>query len=172
MTTEVKLQIDDNTQQLFTDIGNVEEKNEHERWIEEVIQFKPRRIGRILALQTIYEADFSQQQPANILARSPLYNAIKKEETKRASLIVSTVINTKKTLDAQIATVVKQRPIHRTPKIELNIIRLALVESQLFSTIPAGVIVNEAVELAKIFGGDEAPGFVNKILNLLLNGRK
>ena len=48
--------------------------------------------------------------------------------------------------------------------MELTIIRLALYEIRYDEDVPTGVAINEAVELAKKFGGDEAPAFINGIL--------
>ena len=52
----------------------------------------------------------------------------------------------------------------RMGKVELTIIRLALYEVLYDDDVPAGVAINEAVELAKKYGGDESPAFVNGIL--------
>ena len=53
-------------------------------------------------------------------------------------------------------------------KVELTILRLALFEMKEDDTVPEKVAINEAVELAKKFGGDESPAFVNGILAKLV----
>ena len=52
----------------------------------------------------------------------------------------------------------------RMNKVDLNVLRLAVYELKYDEEVPTGVAINEAVELAKKFGGDESPAFVNGIL--------
>lgn len=56
---------------------------------------------------------------------------------------------------------------NRLGKVELTILRLAIYEILFDEEIPAGVAINEAVELAKKYGGDESPSFVNGVLGKL-----
>jgi N utilization substance protein B len=54
--------------------------------------------------------------------------------------------------------------LNRMGKVELTILRLAVYEMRFDDSIPVKVAINEAVELAKIFGGDDTPGFINGVL--------
>lgn len=54
--------------------------------------------------------------------------------------------------------------LNRMSKVDLTILRLAVFEMRFDEDIPVKVAINEAVELAKIFGGDESPGFINGVL--------
>ena len=67
-------------------------------------------------------------------------------------------------IDGQIEANSKGWKLDRIAKAELAILRLAVFEAKYDDTIPVGVAVNEAVELAKAYGGDNAPAFVNGIL--------
>ncbi len=67
-------------------------------------------------------------------------------------------------IDREIEEVSDGWQISRMGKVELTIIRLALYEIRYDEDVPAGVAINEAVELAKKFGGDDAPSFINGIL--------
>lgn len=67
-------------------------------------------------------------------------------------------------IDKEIEEVSNGWQISRLGKVELTIIRLALYEIRYDEEVPTGVAINEAVELAKKFGGDEAPAFINGIL--------
>ena len=60
----------------------------------------------------------------------------------------------------------------RLPKVTLAILRLAIAEIMLFDDIPDSVSANEAVELAKKYGGDEAPSFINGLLGTVIRGKK
>lgn len=67
-------------------------------------------------------------------------------------------------IDKEIEEVSEGWQISRMGKVELTIIRLALYEIRYDDEVPAGVAINEAVELAKKFGGEGAPSFINGIL--------
>lgn len=67
-------------------------------------------------------------------------------------------------LDARINEVAEGWNTSRMGKVELTILRLACYEMDYDEKVPTGVAINEAVELAKKFGGEDAPSFVNGIL--------
>jgi N utilization substance protein B len=67
-------------------------------------------------------------------------------------------------IDAALDTVAEGWKISRMSKVDLTIMRLAYYELKYDEDIPVGVAINEAVELAKKFGGDDSPSFVNGIL--------
>lgn len=71
-------------------------------------------------------------------------------------------------IDESINQVAKGWKTGRMGKAELTILRLAVYEMKYDEEIPTGVAINEAVELAKKFGGDEAPAFINGILAKLV----
>ncbi len=70
-------------------------------------------------------------------------------------------------LDERINSVAEGWKAGRMGKVELTILRLALFEILFDENVPQGVAINEAVELAKKFGGDDSPAFVNGILGKL-----
>lgn len=70
-------------------------------------------------------------------------------------------------LDALINQVATGWKTHRMGRAELAIIRLALFEMKYDDEIPYRVAINEAVELAKTYGGEDSPGFVNAVLGKL-----
>ena len=67
-------------------------------------------------------------------------------------------------IDGEIESHAKDWSIQRIAKVDLSILRIAVYEILYEPGIPVGASVNEAVELAKAFGGDKSPGFVNGIL--------
>ena len=71
-------------------------------------------------------------------------------------------------LDARINEIARGWNTRRMGKVELTILRLALFEMKYDEDVPEKVAINEAVELAKKFGGDESPSFVNGILAKLV----
>lgn len=74
-------------------------------------------------------------------------------------------------LDKQITTSAPQWPIDKLNKIDLSILRLATWEI-LETDVPPKVVVDEAVELAKEFGGESSPSFVNGVLGDILKRNK
>lgn len=67
-------------------------------------------------------------------------------------------------LDKRIEETAKGWKISRMGKVDLTILRLAVYEVEFDKDVPVGVAINEAVELAKKFGGDDSPAFINGIL--------
>lgn len=72
-------------------------------------------------------------------------------------------------LDEKINTAAKGWKTGRMGKVDLSVIRLALYEMAYDESVPEKVAINEAVELAKKFGGDDSPSFVNGILAKLVS---
>ena len=72
-------------------------------------------------------------------------------------------------MDEKIAAVAKGWKLNRMGKVELTILRLALYEMLYDDQVPGKVAINEAVELAKKYGGAESPQFVNGILAKLIS---
>ena len=67
-------------------------------------------------------------------------------------------------IDAEIEAHAKDWSVQRIAKVDLSILRVAVYELLYETNIPVGATVNEAVELAKAFGGDRSPAFINGVL--------
>ena len=80
---------------------------------------------------------------------------------------VNNICRYKKQFDDEIGSVSETWEVSRIDKVTLNILRLALYEMEYDDTIPVKVSINEAIELAKKFGPDDASAFVNGILGRL-----
>lgn len=91
------------------------------------------------------------------------------DEETRAALRrrAADIMARKDELDGLINRVVTGWKTHRMGRAELAIIRLALFEMEFDDEIPYRVAINEAVELAKLYGGEDSPGFVNAVLGKL-----
>lgn len=86
-----------------------------------------------------------------------------------AEQLVAGVLEKKKDLDALIGKYATNWKISRMPIVDRNILRAGVYELLWMDDVPAKVTVNEAVELAKSFGDDEASKFVNGVLDQVLN---
>jgi N utilization substance protein B len=90
------------------------------------------------------------------------------EETfKFAGEMVNGVVRYKEKLDAQIHRYAPAWPIEQIAFIDRNILRLAIFEILIDNKIPVKVAINEAVELAKNFGGDSSSKFINGVLGAI-----
>lgn len=126
------------------------------------------RGARAAALQALYEEDMTGHPAARVLQQLESFQSLSKTQAERAEAIARSASKNRAELDARVATVAKEFPVEQLGTVERNILRIALTEMDPEIGIPVGVAVNEAVELAKIFGGDSSPKFVNGVLGALL----
>ena len=128
---------------------------------------KPRTRARSLALQVLYEVDMANHPPADVfrsrLEESPLSDELSDFVRK----IIFGVLPRTTDLDQLIAKYAPEWPFEQVAAIDRNILRIALWEFAVFHETPVKVAINEAVELAKEFGSDSAPRFVNGVLGAL-----
>ena len=90
------------------------------------------------------------------------------EERESMEKRVSAIVELLPEIDKKLESVSEGWKLERMGKVELTILRLAVYELLYDDDIPANVAINEAVELAKVYGGDTSPAFVNGILAKLL----
>jgi transcription antitermination protein NusB len=83
-----------------------------------------------------------------------------------------TVLSHKNEIDAKIQQAAPDFPVEKINKIDLAILRLATYELLIEQTEPQNVIIDEAVELAKEFGNNTSPAFVNGVLGHILSYAK
>jgi len=136
---------------------------------------KQRTRARSLALQVLYEVDLSDHLPGIVFTQRlkgleiPLSADPKKEEelSEFARQIVFGVIPITEKLDSAIAEYAPDWPLDQIAPIDRNILRIAFWEFGISQKTPVKVAINEAVELAKIYGSDAAPSFINGVLGSL-----
>ncbi len=128
---------------------------------------KQRTRARSLALQVLYEVDLSNHPPGQVfterLEDAPLTDAL----VDFARNIVFGVLPLTESLDNAIAKYAPEWPLDQIAPIDRNILRIAFWEFGIEKQTPVKVAINEAVELAKTYGSDAAPGFVNGVLGSL-----
>jgi len=128
---------------------------------------KPRTKARSLALQVLYEHDMTNHPPDGSLQQrleDELLDAGLEEFTRS---IVFGVIPNKERLDGFIAEHAPEWPLEQVAVIDRNILRIALWEFAVANCTPVKVAINEAIELAKLYGADSTPRFVNGVLGSL-----
>lgn len=130
-----------------------------------------RHLGRIVALQTLYEYEFRMQSGDTsvdvdeVLGRNlERYESAIDDKTFVQEL-VSGVLKEQPDLDIKIQPIAPEWPIEQIARIDRNIIRIGLYELlHRADVVPPKVAINEAVELAKAFGSDNSSKFVNGVL--------
>src|SRR5512145_1957892 len=128
---------------------------------------KPRTKARSLALQVLYEVDIANHPPGEIyklrLEDAPLSDDL----AEFARQIIFGILPLTNILDHLIAKYAPEWPLDQIAAIDRNILRMALWEFAVFRETPIKVAINEAVELAKMYGSDSAPRFINGVLGAL-----
>ncbi|MBI2854195.1 MAG: transcription antitermination factor NusB [Chloroflexi bacterium] len=124
----------------------------------------PRRKARIAALKALYEIDLtghsSDESLSNILSEDALPDAA----AEYAGQLVRGVLESRDEIDAIITRCAPLFPLNQLSAIDRNMLRLAIYEAMIDKKTPVKVVINEAVELAKLFGSDSSPRFINGVL--------
>jgi len=128
---------------------------------------KPRTRARALALQVLYEVDLTNHPPAEVFKARLEEDSLSPELSEFARQIIFGVLPLTTILDSSISQYAPEWPFDQIAAIDRNILRIACWEFAVFHDTPVKVAINEAVELAKQFGSDSAPRFVNGVLGSL-----
>jgi len=99
-----------------------------------------------------------------VLPRLLAESGLSGENAAFARGLVSGVLQNKEKIDQHIKNFAPVWPVEQIPIVDRNILRLAIFEILLDNSVPVKVAINEAVELAKMFGSDSSPRFVNGVL--------
>ena len=131
---------------------------------------KSRTRARSIALQALYEIDIMGHLPGQViqerLEEEPLNDSTLEAFTRS---IVLGVLPFAVRLDKMIAKHAPEWPMDQVAAIDRNVLRIALWEIAVDRQTPVKVAINEAVELAKMYGSDSSPRFVNGVLGSLVN---
>jgi N utilization substance protein B len=123
-----------------------------------------RRKARIIALKALYELDTVAHQPQDILERLLEEAAAPPEVAAFTRELVAGVLTHVSEIDEVIRQKAPAWPLEQVAVVDRNILRLAIFEILLDNRVPVRAAINEAVELAKAFGGESSPKFVNGVL--------
>ncbi|MBI2007710.1 transcription antitermination factor NusB [Candidatus Saccharibacteria bacterium] len=133
-----------------------------------------RHLGRIVALQTLYEEDFRRELDDKTFSLSNVLNRNVKryeetvDDTKFIELLVKGVDAKQKAIDDVIRPVAPEWPIEQIARMDRVILRIGVYELMFEDGVPPKVAINEAVELAKAFGGENSSKFINGVLGTVL----
>ena len=128
---------------------------------------KTRRRARRLTLETLYEYDLANHDPIKVLQRRLEEQPLESTGISFATKLINGVREYQGRMDQLITRFAPEWPLEQMAVIDRNILRMAIFEFLIDQETPVKVAINEAVELAKIYGSDSAPRFVNGVLGSL-----
>lgn len=139
-----------------------------------------RRLARILAFQVLYEVDLAHHQPATVLARLAdgeltrigdpddleyIHGPLDPEVAAYARELIGGVLRKREEIDRVIQQRAPAWPLRQMSSVDRTVLRLGLYECRFqHGIVPVKVAINEAIELAKLFGSESLPRFVNGVL--------
>lgn len=127
-------------------------------------QKSPRRRAREFALQGLYQWRVGGADEAAIEAHLPELEGYKKADETLCLTLIRGVLRQRETLESHLADAL-DRPFAELSPIEANVLLMATYELAHFPETPYRVIINEAIELAKVFGGTDGHRYVNGVLD-------
>jgi N utilization substance protein B len=137
-----------------------------------------RHLGRIIALQTLYEQDFRTEcgdlsfDLDEVLGRNVRRYQDMVDDREFISKLVHGVSDKTLDIDAVLQPVAPEWPIANIARMDRTVLRMGTYELLYENDVPPKVVINEAVELAKAFGGENSSHFVNGVLGTVLRKKE
>ena len=152
------------TYPLNTSINPNGNTSDHQQLIQQ------RRLARKLAVQALFEIDSVGHLPGPVVDERLAYGFPGEQGAEYLRWLVSGVVQHREMLNTLITKYAPEWPVDQLAIIDRNILRLAFFEIGAHdSDTPPKVVINEAVELAKVFGSDSSPRFINGVLGSALD---
>jgi N utilization substance protein B len=120
-----------------------------------------RRTAREKAIQALFQLDLNEQEP-----RLAIQHVLEEEETNEflEELVFGTVEHQSE-IDGLLRNNLENWSLERIGNVDRAILRMAVYEMKYETSIPTNVTMNEAIELAKVFGDDDSSKFINSVLS-------
>jgi N utilization substance protein B len=132
-------------------------------------RWQGRRAARVLAFQVLYEADVARHAPGEVLERLLASERPAPDVAAYARELIGGVLRHRQELDTKIQERATAWPLRQMAAVDRTVLRLGLYESlHQHGIVPVRVALNEAIELAKLYGGDSSPRFVNGVLGRII----
>lgn len=129
-----------------------------------------RHLARTIALQTLYQWDFNNcqsDQIDEIIRRNLKEFAPQFNDNGFIENLVKGVVKNQADIDALIVKFAPEWPLEQITMVDRNVLRIGIQEMKYDTDIPEKVAINEAIELAKTFGGESSGKFVNGVLGTI-----
>ena len=131
-----------------------------------------RSLAREIAMKMLYAASLGGEESMNeVLEQSELSDTLSDKEKTFLENLIDGVNFRQAELDEIIGSHVQGWALNRLARVDLTILRMAVYELRHMPEVPVGATINEAVELAKAYGTDKSPGFINGILGSIARER-
>ncbi len=127
-----------------------------------------RRQARIMVLQALYETDMVHHDPQQVIENRLADAPPSGDGESYVRRLFFSVLEHRERLDAIIQQHAPEWPLEQVATIDRNLLRMALCEMAITHDAPMKVVINEAIEMAKDFGSDSSPRFVNGVLGSIV----
>ena len=132
-----------------------------------------RSLAREIAMKMLYAASLGgEESMSEVLEQSEQADTLSDSDKTFLENLTYGVRARQQELDEIVAQYAQGWALNRLAKVDLTILRMAVYEMLYMPEIPVGATVNEAVELAKRFGEEKSPGFINGILGSVARARQ
>lgn len=128
-----------------------------------------RRQARTLALQLLYETDQTGHTWDEVLDRTVELEDTTADVAAYLRILIGGIFQHQRSIDREIELAAPAFPIGQLSPVDRNTLRIAIYELRYASDVPVKVAINEAVELAKRFGGESSGRFVNGVLGTVVD---
>ncbi|MCA9889401.1 MAG: transcription antitermination factor NusB [Anaerolineae bacterium] len=135
--------------------------------VEHTIPSTDRSIARRVTLQVLYEIDAANHLPGEVLQNMLTHEEEVRKVRSYVRRLVTGILDNREAMDAVLQTYAPEFPLQQIAIVDRNILRIALFEMAIGTRTPIGVAIDEAVELAKLFGADGSARFVNGVLGTI-----
>jgi len=136
-----------------------------------LVSIGSRRKGRILAVQALYAWEMSHDEQVELLMGDGLESNDTGEANLFARLLVQGTVRNVESIDEAIRKRLQHWDITRTARVDLAILRMSVYCLLYQPDLPASVVINEAVDIAKSFGSEQSFRFINGVLDAVAKGR-
>jgi len=128
-----------------------------------------RHLARTIVIQTLYQWDFNDQQQdvLELMEQSRQSFAPEFDDAGFIKHLIQGVVDHQKEIDGLITKFAPEWPLDQITIVDRNVLRLGTFELKFDQSIPSKVAINEAIELAKTFGGESSGKFVNGVLGAI-----
>ena len=129
-----------------------------------------RHQARTIALQVLYESDVAGHPAVDVLSRYVEDVSVPQPVRRYVERLVTGFVENRERIDGDIGAAAPAFPVNQLPAVDRNILRIAIYELMSERDVPLKAAINEAVELAKRFGGENSSRFVNGVLGTIAEG--
>ena len=120
-----------------------------------------------MTLEALYEIDLADHPPEEVLERRLHEQVMESAGVDFSQKLLYGVLEHLQGIDTLISRYAPEWPLEQMAIIDRNVLRIAIFEFLVDTETPVKVAINEAVELAKVYGSDSAPRFINGVLGSL-----